>query len=58
MLIQNEGYLISESFDMAILKAFLVFIAYTNMKVKAKETEIDAKELLEHISGLFEHDKL
>ena len=58
MLIQNEGYLISEGYDMAILKAFLVFIAYTNMKVKAKETEIDAKELLERILGLFEHDKL
>ena len=58
MLIQNEGYLISESFDLAVLKAFLVFIAYANMKVKAKETEIDAKELLERISGLFEHDKL
>ncbi len=57
MLIQGGTYLISESFDLAILKAFLVFIAYTNMKVKAKDTEIDAKELLVRISGLFEHDK-
>ncbi len=57
MLIQNGTYLISESYDMAILKAFLVFIAYTNMKVKAKETEVDAMELLQRISGLFEHDK-
>lgn len=57
MLIQDGRYLISESFDLAILKAFLVFIAYTNMKVKAKETEVDAKELLQRISGLFEHDK-
>ena len=56
MLIQNGQYLISESFDLAILKAFLVFIAYTNMRVKAKDTEIDAKELLVRISGLFEHD--
>ena len=56
-LIQNGTYLISESYDMAILKAFLVFIAYTNMKVKAKETEVDAMELLQRISGLFEHDK-
>lgn len=58
MLIQNGTYLISESFDMAILKAFLVFIAYTNMRVKAKDTEVEAKELLERISGLFEHDRL
>ena len=57
MLIQNGQYLISESFDLAILKAFLVFIAYTNMRVKAKDTEIDAKELLVRISRLFEHDK-
>ena len=58
MLIQSDGYLLSESFDLAILKAFLVFIAYTNMKVKAKETEIDSKELLMRITGLFEHDKI
>lgn len=57
MLIQNGQYLISERYDLAILKAFLVFIAYTNMKVKAKETEVDAKELLHRISELFEHDK-
>lgn len=57
MLIQNGKYLISESFDMAILKAFLVYIAYTNMRTKAKETEVEAKELIEKISGLFVHDK-
>ena len=57
-LIQCNAYLLSESFDMAILKAFLVFIAYTNMWVKAKNTEIDAKELLRRISRLFVHDRL
>lgn len=57
MLIQNGEYLISESFDMAILKAFLVYIAYTNMRVKAKETEVEAEVLLARISGLFVHDK-
>lgn len=57
-LIQCNAYLLSESFDMAILKAFLVFIAYTNMWVKAKNTEIDAKELLQRISRLFVHDRL
>lgn len=58
MFIQNGEYLISESFDMAVLKAFLVYIAYTNMRVKAKETEVEAKVLLERISGLFVHDKV
>lgn len=56
-LIQDGAYIISESFDMSILKAFLVYIAYTNMRVKAKETEIEAKELLQQIESLFEHDK-
>lgn len=57
MLIQNNCYMVSESFDMAVIKAFLVFIAFTNMRVKAKETEVDAKVLLKRISGLFVHDK-
>lgn len=55
--IQNGGYMISESFDESIIKAFLVYIAYTNMKAKAKDTEIEAKELYQQISKLFEHDK-
>ena len=57
MLIQDGEYLISESFDLAMLKAFLVYIAYTNMRTKAKDTEVEAKELLGRISGLFVHDK-
>ena len=56
-LIQNERHLISKNFDMSILNAFLVYISYTNMRTKAKETKIEEKELLQRISGLFEHDK-
>ena len=56
-LIQYNAYLLSESIDAAIIKAFLVFIAYTNMRVKGKDTEIEAKELLQRISGLFVHDR-
>ena len=56
-LIQCDGFLLSDRVDAAILKAFLVFIAYTNMRVKGKETEIEAKELLQRISGLFVHDR-
>ena len=55
-LIQCDGFLMSESVDTAVLEAFLVFIAYTNMRVKGKETEVEAKELLQRISGLFVHD--
>ena len=56
-LIQCDGFLLSESVDAAVLKAFLVFIAYTNMRVKGKETEVEARELLQRISGLFVHDR-
>lgn len=56
-LIQCENYLFSETIDAAILKAFLVYIAYTNMIIKAKETEIDAKVLLQRIAGLFIKDR-
>lgn len=55
--IQYDSFLLSESVDAAILKAFLVFIAYTNMRVKWKETEIEAKELLQRLSGLFVYDR-
>ena len=55
--IQNGSYLISEGFDAAILKAFLVFIAFTNMRAKAKDMEIDEKEVLRRTMGLFVHDK-
>jgi len=58
ILIQYNRYLISESFDVSILKAFLVYIAYTNMATKAKSTEIEAKVLLKRMSGLFVHDKI
>ena len=57
VFIQYESYIISEKFDLAILNAFLVYIAYTNMRTKAKETDVDVKELLKQVSGLFVHDK-
>ena len=44
--IQNNSFFISEGYDAAVLKAFLVFIAYTNMRTKRKEADLDAKELL------------
>lgn len=55
--IQNNQYVISESFDAAILKAFLVYIAFSNMKVKSKEATVDIKELTKKTLLLFVHDK-
>ena len=55
--IQYGDYLISESFDGALLKAFLVYIAFTNMRTKASVAEMDVKGLLQRTLLLFEHDK-
>ena len=55
--IQNGGNLISAEFDAAILKAFLVFIAFTNMRSKASVAEMDATKVLKGIGGLFVHDR-
>lgn len=51
--IQNGSYLISEGMDVAILKAFLVFIAFTNMRSKANEVDVDVKELVRQTLRLF-----
>ncbi len=55
--IQDSGYLISEGGDAAVIKAFLVFIAFTNMRSKQKDAQLDVKELLRKTLLLFEHDK-
>lgn len=54
---ESGGYLVSEEFDASLLQAFLVFVAFTNMRTKAKDTEIEAKELLDKMMGLFVHDE-
>ncbi len=56
MQIQYGRNLISVGYDTAILKAFLVFIAFTNMKTKAQSTAFDVQELLKQTMGLFVHD--
>lgn len=55
--IQDGGYLISESVDAAVIKAFLVYIAFTNMRSKQKDAQLDVKELLQKTLLLFEQDK-
>ena len=46
-LVENDSFIISESLDNAILKAFLVFIAFTNMRSKAKDAQHDTKKLFQ-----------
>lgn len=46
--IESKCYLISKDLDNSLLKAFLVFIAFTNMRLKSKNAEINAKDLLLH----------
>ncbi len=43
--VENGNYLISKEIDESVLKAFLVFIAFTNMRIKAKDAEFDVLEL-------------
>lgn len=56
--LQYNGFLISKEIDAAILRAFLVFIACTNMISKSREVDIQAKDLLKRMLCLmFEHDE-
>ena len=54
--IEKDCYLITQGIDTAVLKAFLVFIAFTNMRVKAKDAELDVRELYQRTLKLFVHD--
>jgi len=56
MQIQYGGSLFSVGYDAAILKAFLVFIAFTNTKTKAQSSDLYTQELLKQTMGLFVHD--
>lgn len=57
MQIQCKDYVISAEYDGAIMKAFLVFIAFTNMRMKANNAEMDVKFLFQKNFQMFEHDK-
>lgn len=56
MQIQYGRCLFTDGYDAAILKAFLVFIAFTNMKTKAQSSDLDSQELLKQTMRLFVHD--
>ena len=52
ILLQYKNFLISEEIDGAILIAFLVFIACTNMVSKSHEVDVQAKDLLQRMLSL------
>ena len=51
--IENGSYLLSQGFDTAILKSFLVLIAFNNMRSKAKDAKLEVKDLFERTLKLF-----
>ena len=55
--IQHGKFLISEAGDAAVINAFLVFIAFTNMRSKQKDAQMDVKVLLQKTLLLFVDDK-
>ncbi len=57
--IQSNSFLISASFDTAVLRAFLVYIAFTNMGIKAKDADLNVSELYQWVRYyLFGQDEL
>lgn len=56
--IENGGYLLSQGWDTAILKSFLVLIAFTNMRSKAKDAQIEVKDLFQRTLKLFTHNSM
>ena len=55
--LEFHTFLISTEWDNAILKSFLVFLAFSAMMQKSKETEINSQDLYTKIKGLFLHDE-
>lgn len=55
--LEYHSFLFSADIDNAILKSFLVFLAFTAMKQKSKNVDINTKDLLKKIIGLFSHDE-
>lgn len=58
MHLQNKASLISPDFDEAVLKAFLVFIAYSNVVRHYKDVQFDIRTFIVKIFKLmFTHDE-
>lgn len=54
--LEKDSCFIYKGLDNAVIKAFLVFIAFTNMRTKAKDTNLNTKDLLARTLKLFERD--
>lgn len=55
--LEFHSCLISVDCDNAIIKAFLVFLAFSAMRQKTKEVDVKSKVILPKILGLFVHDE-
>lgn len=56
MQFQHLGFLINESVDAAILKSFLVFIAFSNLINKGQDLDVESEKLFHRISSLINAD--
>lgn len=56
MQFQHLGFLVNESVDAAILKSFLVFIAFSNLINKGQDLDVESKELFIRITTLINTD--
>ena len=56
MQFQHLGFLVNESVDTAILKSFLVFIAFSNLINKGQDLDVESKELFNRIATLINTD--
>ena len=56
MQFQHLGFLVNESVDAAILKSFLVFIAFSNLINKGQDLEIKSKDLYGRLTSLIDAD--
>lgn len=56
MQFQHLEFLVNESVDAAILKSFLVFIAFSNLINKGQDLDVESKELFIRITTLINTD--
>jgi len=56
MQFQHLGFLVNESVDAAILKSFLVFIAFSNLINKGQDLDVESKELFDRLISLIDAD--
>lgn len=53
-LSNSDGYLVSPDIDNAVIKAFLIHIAFTNMVARRREMKISTKGFLDYVTKVLE----